>query len=129
MVHHPTLLPLTYMARRLRVPPAWLRAEAEAGRLPHLKADTAFLFDPDLVERLLTERSRCGLKSTAVDPTADIPREDEIRRRLAVVLTEADLLRSQLRVSKRIERERKRLRQLSADAEQVSTEQIDTGSK
>jgi hypothetical protein len=41
------------MARRLRVPVKWLRAEAEAGRLPHVRADRAFLFDPDAVERVL----------------------------------------------------------------------------
>jgi hypothetical protein len=52
------LLPLNETARLLRVPPKWLRAEAEAGRLPHLKADTALLFDPDLVEQLLLERAR-----------------------------------------------------------------------
>jgi hypothetical protein len=40
-----------------------------------------------------------------------IPDPDEVRRRLAVALTEADLLRSQLRVSQRLARERERLRQ------------------
>ena len=39
-----------------------------------------------------------------------IPDSDIVRRRLAVVLTEADLLRSQLRVSERLTRERERLR-------------------
>jgi excisionase family DNA binding protein len=46
------------MARRLRVPVNWLRAEAEAGRIPHLRAGTAFLFDADAVERLVMERVR-----------------------------------------------------------------------
>lgn len=53
-----------------------------------------------------------------MDTTADhlilpdlIPDPTMIRRRLAVVLTEADLLRSQLRVSVRLARERERLRQ------------------
>ena len=40
-----------------------------------------------------------------------IPDPEEVRRRLAVALTEADLLRSQLRVSQRLVRERQRLRQ------------------
>ena len=40
-----------------------------------------------------------------------IPDPDNVRRRLAVALTEADLLRSQLRVSQRLARERERLRQ------------------
>jgi hypothetical protein len=39
-----------------------------------------------------------------------IPDPTLVRRRLAVVLTEADLLRSQLRVSERLARERERLR-------------------
>jgi hypothetical protein len=39
-----------------------------------------------------------------------IPDPHEVRRRLAAVLTEADLLRSQLRVSERLTRERDRLR-------------------
>ena len=46
------------MARRLRVPVKWLRAEAEAGRVPHLKADKVFLFDPETVERVLLERAQ-----------------------------------------------------------------------
>jgi hypothetical protein len=40
-----------------------------------------------------------------------IPDPDDVRRRLAVVLTEADLLRSQLRVSERLTREQERLGQ------------------
>jgi precorrin-6B methylase 1 len=39
-----------------------------------------------------------------------IPDVGTVRRRLAVVLTEADLLRSQLRVSERLTREQERLR-------------------
>jgi hypothetical protein len=45
-------------------------------------------------------------------PDSLIPDPDEVRIRLALVLTEADLLRSQLRVSKRLQRERVRLREL-----------------
>jgi hypothetical protein len=46
------------MARVLRVPVAWLRREAEAGRVPCLRADRVFLFDPDTVERVLLERAQ-----------------------------------------------------------------------
>lgn len=46
------------MARRLRVPTTWLRAEAEAGRIPHLRAGCALLFDPEVVERILFDRLR-----------------------------------------------------------------------
>jgi hypothetical protein len=44
------------------------------------------------------------------DLAPDIPDPETIRDRLAVVLTEADLLRAQLRVSLRLQRERERLR-------------------
>lgn len=46
------------MARRLRVPVRWLRSEAEAGRVPCLRAERAILFDPEAVERVLLERAR-----------------------------------------------------------------------
>jgi hypothetical protein len=49
--------------------------------------------------------------STNNDILPEIPDPETVRRRLAVVLTEADLLRSQLRVSMRLQRERARLRQ------------------
>jgi hypothetical protein len=48
------------MARRLRVPARWLRAEADAGRVPCLKAENAILFDADEVERVLLRRARQG---------------------------------------------------------------------
>ena len=47
------LLPLGLAARYLRVPARWLRTEAEAGRIPHLPADTTLLFDLPTVEALL----------------------------------------------------------------------------
>jgi hypothetical protein len=61
----PALLPLGQTARLLQVPAAWLRAEAEAGRLPHLKAGKALLFDVDSVEQILIERARMGGKAVA----------------------------------------------------------------
>ena len=54
----PSLLPLNVVARRLRVPVRWLRAEAEAGRVPCLSAGKAFLCDPQVVEAVLLERAR-----------------------------------------------------------------------
>ena len=53
---------------------------------------------------------------SAVNILPDIPDAESVRRRLAVVLTEADLLRAQLRVSTRLERERERLRQQAVTA-------------
>jgi hypothetical protein len=52
-----TILTLPKMARRLRVTQAWLRAEAEAGRVPCLRADTRFLFAAEAVEAVLAERA------------------------------------------------------------------------
>jgi len=46
------------MARCLRVPATWLRAEADAGRIPHLRAGSALLFDPEVVERIVLDRLR-----------------------------------------------------------------------
>ncbi|TWT41786.1 hypothetical protein RAS1_29090 [Phycisphaerae bacterium RAS1] len=54
----PTPLPLTIAARRLRVPRAWLEREAKAGRLPHLDADGAILFDIALLREILLRRAR-----------------------------------------------------------------------
>jgi hypothetical protein len=47
---------------------------------------------------------------TQPEITLNIPDPATLRNRLAVVLTEADLLRAQLRVSTRLQRERERLR-------------------
>ena len=57
MLTRPSLLTAGQMARRLRVTARWLKAEADAGRIPHLKAETVYLFDPDVVERVLRERA------------------------------------------------------------------------
>lgn len=54
----PSLLPINIVARRLRVPVRWLKAEAEAGHVPCLKAGKAILCDPQAVESALLERAR-----------------------------------------------------------------------
>jgi hypothetical protein len=56
----PRLLHLGPMARRLHVPVAWLRAEAEAGRVPCLRAGRAFLFDAEAVEQVIVQRAAQG---------------------------------------------------------------------
>ena len=58
MVTTTRILPLNIVARRLRVPTRWLRAEAEAGRIPCLHAGNQFLCDPDAVEAALLKRAR-----------------------------------------------------------------------
>jgi hypothetical protein len=54
------LLPLGVTARILHLPAAWLRREAEAGRLPCLCADDRFLFDLDLIRNLLVKRAQAA---------------------------------------------------------------------
>lgn len=51
-------LTLAEMARWLRVPQKWLRQEAEAGNIPHLRAGSRLLFDPEAVERVIRDRLR-----------------------------------------------------------------------
>ncbi|MCJ7729848.1 MAG: hypothetical protein MUO27_08250 [Sedimentisphaerales bacterium] len=52
------LLTCGAMARQLGVRPKWLKAEAEAGRLPHVKAEDIFLFEPETVFSILVERAQ-----------------------------------------------------------------------
>jgi hypothetical protein len=58
MLTQSKLLPIGPTARRFRIPVKWLRSEAEAGRVPSLKAGRAILFDPEAVEAVLLERAR-----------------------------------------------------------------------
>ena len=58
MSTEPQLVPIRVAARWLRVPLKWLRAEAEAGRIPSLRADNQFLCDVEAVEKALLERAR-----------------------------------------------------------------------
>lgn len=51
------LLPLGPMARHLRVTTGWLRSEADAGRVPCLRAGNRYLFAPNAVELRLAERA------------------------------------------------------------------------
>lgn len=53
------VLGLVELARRYRVPVSWLRAEAKAGRLPAVKAGSQFLFNVEVVDRVLAERAGC----------------------------------------------------------------------
>jgi hypothetical protein len=61
----PKLLPLFSMAHRLGVPSTWLKAEAECGRVPALKAGKRFLFIPEVVEAVLAERAAALPEGTA----------------------------------------------------------------
>src|SRR5258708_3861955 len=63
------LLPLNLVARRLRVPVRWLRAEAEAQRIPCLIAGNHFLCDPTAVEA--REKAMPRLDSIVPDASAE----------------------------------------------------------
>lgn len=57
MINEHDLLTLRALARRLRIPAEWLRAEVEAGRLSAIRANDELLFHYPTVVRLLTERA------------------------------------------------------------------------
>lgn len=53
------LLPIGPMAAHLGLAPRELRAEAESGKIPHVKVgERGLLFDPERVLAVLTERAR-----------------------------------------------------------------------
>lgn len=54
----PRLRPAQSLAVRLGVERGWLIAEAEAGRIPGVRAGRTYLFDVEAVERVLLERAR-----------------------------------------------------------------------
>jgi excisionase family DNA binding protein len=51
------LLSLPALATALNLPEAWIKAEADAGRLPHLRIGTRYRFNRDAVLRTLAERA------------------------------------------------------------------------
>lgn len=51
------VLNLPRMARRLGVTQAWLKREAEANRVPALRADRRLLFEPAAVEEAVAQRA------------------------------------------------------------------------
>jgi hypothetical protein len=55
-----TFLPLRSAAVRAGVPAAWLKAEAEAGRVPVLRAGRRLFFNPALLTQALLDRSSKG---------------------------------------------------------------------
>ena len=61
-------LPIGPAARHLRLPVSWLKAEADAGRLPCVRAGRRLLFNVAAVAALLAERA------TRPDPAADVQR-------------------------------------------------------
>ena len=64
--HKVQALKLARMARRLGVEVAWLRAEAEAGRIPHVRAGRGMLFDPETVEQVISDHLRAAAAAHTV---------------------------------------------------------------
>jgi excisionase family DNA binding protein len=57
------VLTLNRMARRLGVTVRWLRAEADAGRVPCLRAGRRYLFELSAVQAALARRARDGWRA------------------------------------------------------------------
>jgi hypothetical protein len=51
---------LARASRSLGLPTAWLRKEADAGRVPCLIAGDRYLFDLEIVREIVMERTRRG---------------------------------------------------------------------
>ncbi len=54
----PKLVTVLGLAGHLKLPASWLKAQAQAGRIPSLRVGRRLLFNPDAVERVLLERAR-----------------------------------------------------------------------
>ena len=61
------LVPIRVAARWLHVPADWLRDEADAGRVPCLRAGKIILCDVTAVERVLLNRARNITSTEAKD--------------------------------------------------------------
>ena len=54
------LLSLPALAQALNLPENWIKAEADAGRIPHLKIGKRYRFNLEAVIRTLAERAADG---------------------------------------------------------------------
>ena len=69
-----TFIPLHALSRRLGLPAAWIKAEAEAGRIPSLRAGRRLMFNPDAVERILIELGKADADGESA-PGTGVDRE------------------------------------------------------
>jgi hypothetical protein len=53
---------ITQLSRTIGLPAAWIRREADAGRLPCIRAGRLRMFDTEAVLRVLAERQSKGIK-------------------------------------------------------------------
>jgi len=62
-----TFVNVTQLSAICGLSETWLRAEAQAGRIPHLKVGARTMFNPDAVERALLSRAVGELAGVAAD--------------------------------------------------------------
>ena len=64
--HNPSdIVPIAELARRLKLSKAWLHREANAGRIPSLRAGKRRLFNPAAVAATLAGRAASGDEPSA----------------------------------------------------------------
>lgn len=59
------LLTLSQLSERTGLPAAWLRREADAGRLPCIRAGRLCMFDLAAVMKALAQRQEAGVRVTS----------------------------------------------------------------
>ncbi|MCC6681135.1 MAG: helix-turn-helix domain-containing protein [Phycisphaeraceae bacterium] len=57
-MNEPRFISVLEAAAKLGVPAAWLKREADSGRVPAIRAGRRLRIDPDAVARVLLERAR-----------------------------------------------------------------------
>jgi excisionase family DNA binding protein len=62
---NPQLLSLPALARALSLPEGWIKAEADAGRIPHLRVGKRYRFNGAAVVAALAERAAQSGKGVA----------------------------------------------------------------
>jgi excisionase family DNA binding protein len=58
------LLSLPALADALKLPESWIKAEADAGRIPHLKIGKRYRFNRETVVAVLAERAANSWKES-----------------------------------------------------------------
>lgn len=80
----------------------WLKAEAQAGRLPHVKAETRFLFDPEAVTAVLMRLAQDPPQwraDTAADLVAGMVKARRAGDAAAVAQAQGELERLGVKIS------------------------------
>lgn len=67
------LMPLTAAAMTLGVPQSWLKRQADANRVPHLRIAGRILFDVRAVSEILAELAAKQMVEPLVQPDGDMP--------------------------------------------------------